>query len=300
MKVSAIITTMNRAGLLKKAIESVLNQTHKDFELIVLDNNSKDETEKVVRNFTDSRIIYIRHKQIGISEARNLGVKNAHGEYVGFLDDDDEWLPNKLELQVALFERSSSRIGLVYGGFERINPDGIVYSIFTPRLRGDVFWGYFCDRDPLTGSASNPLMRKEVFTVVGGYDEKIKTSEDWEFYLRLARKYEFDFVPKSVVRIRQHAGPRLGDRLEDAAYTEIVACEEFGDILKDRPRCHSNYLQTIGGKYCRVGKSKIGRKYLREAISKDPLNVVAYVQYTFSFLGKKLYQKLHKAYKLFR
>ncbi|MBI4095127.1 MAG: glycosyltransferase [Candidatus Liptonbacteria bacterium] len=295
-KISAVITTWNRSLMLKSAIASVLAQTVKDFELLVLDNGSTDDTEEVVRSFGDKRIRYVNHGRIGISEARNRGVREAKGEFVGFLDDDDEWLPEKLEKQLALFGKSSERVGMIYGGFRRVR-DGKTYETFRPKLRGSVLEAYLCERDPLTGSASNPLIRKSVFGAVGGYDEALKTSEDWEFYLRLMRKFEVDFVPDAILKIRTHSGARLGDRLLDAANAERKVCREFADILKTRPRCRSSYLQAIGGKFCRAGELKEGRAYLKKALSVSPSNYTAYAQYILSFFGTSLYRGGHALYK---
>jgi len=300
MRATAIITTFNRKELARKAIASVLAQTFTDFELIVLDNSSKDGTEEMVKSFNDPRIVYVKHPQLTIAAARNLGVKTARGEFLGFLDDDDEWLPKKLELQVGLFDRSPKDVALVYGGFNRVTVQGEIYDTFVPTLRGDVFDGYFCGHDILTGSASNPLIRKSAFDVSGLYDERIKSSEDWEMYLRLARDFKFDFVEEPVVNIRAHAGPRLGDRLEDAAQAELIACEKFKDYLVMHPTCHAYYLQTIGGKYCRIGKSEQGRKYLSEAIAVTPGNMVARVQYVLSFFGAKVYRYFHTFYQSHR
>jgi glycosyltransferase involved in cell wall biosynthesis len=299
MRVSAIITTFNRAPLAKKAIQSVLAQTYADFELIILDNSSTDGTEEMVKSFSDQRIVYVKHPQLGISAARNLGVRTARGEFVGFLDDDDEWLPKKLELQVALLDRLGADVGLVYGGFHRVDVDGKVLVTGKPKLRGDVFESYISGIDYLGGSASNPLIRKIVFALVGAYDEKLKTSEDWEFYLRLAARSKFDFVDEPLVDIRQHAGPRLGDKLEDAAYVEIVVCDEFPEFFSAHPAVHSFYLQRIGGKYCRIGKAKEGRGYLRQAIAIFPGNMTARVQYLLSFLGAGVYRWFHSFYQSF-
>ncbi len=91
-KVSAIVTTFNRSEKLKRAIVSVLNQTEQDFELVILDNSSTDDTSSVVRSFRDPRIRYFRHPPLNIARARNFGVKKARTAFIGFLDDDDEWL----------------------------------------------------------------------------------------------------------------------------------------------------------------------------------------------------------------
>lgn len=298
--VSAIITTWNRSAMLKRAIASVLAQTFRDFELIVLDNNSSDNTMEAVRAFRDGRLRYLRHSPLGISEARNAGVRESRGEFVGFLDDDDEWLPYKLEKQVTLFLNASARVGMVYGGFYRITPQGAIYDEFRPTLRGETLLEYLCSRDPLTGSASNALMRKNVFAVAGGYEERLKTYEDWEFYLRLMRKFEIDFVPEPLLNIRRHRGPRLGDRVRDAALAELFVVEEFKDLLKNHPCCLSRYLQAIGGKFCRTGEPQTGRKYLRQAITAYPRNWAAYAQYALSYAGGAVYRCSHALYKKFR
>ena len=295
--VSAIITTFNRSRFLRKAVASVLAQEYGDFELIILDNSSTDDTESVVAGFADTRIVYVRHAPMGISAARNLGLKTARGKYVGFLDDDDEWLPGKLARQVGLFEKSGPDVALIYGGFHRIRSDGAIYDTFAPRLRGDVFMGYVCGHDTLTGSASNPLMRRELMGKIGGYDENIKTSEDWEFYIRLASRYKFDFIAEPVLNIRAHAGARLGDRLLDAAETELIMLGKFKEFFAAHRACRSYYLQTVGGKYCRAGECSRGRSYIAKAVADDPLNATAWAQLLFSFFGSPFFRRMHAFYK---
>ena len=113
--VSVIIPTYNRAEFLRLAITSVLNQTFQDFEIIVVDDASEDHTHEVMNNLNDKRIKYIRHEvNKRVSAARNTGVLHSSGDYIAFLDDDDEWLPSKLQRQVALLEDSTSTCGGVY------------------------------------------------------------------------------------------------------------------------------------------------------------------------------------------
>ena len=114
-KVSVIIPTYNRAGLLPRAVNSVLSQTYDDYEIIIVDDCSTDNTRDVIAAFTDPRVLSIRHQTNRRQSASiNTGISNARGEYIAFLDDDDEWLPAKLEKQVAILDSSSSNVGLVY------------------------------------------------------------------------------------------------------------------------------------------------------------------------------------------
>jgi len=299
-KVSVIITTFNRAEYLEKAIKSVLNQTYSDFELLILDNSSTDNTEEIVKSFNDERIRYIKHQPLNISQARNLGLKESKGDYIAFLDDDDEWLPEKLKREIEVFNQGNEKLGLVYGGFIRIDENGKEFEWHTPILKGNIFEPYLCRQDPLTDSASNPLIKKSVFKVVGEFDENLKCSEDWEFYLRLFRKFEADFTTEPVVKIRSHSKYRLGGRTKDALEAELLAYNKYRDALEKYPKVQSFYLQAIGGKFCRLGHLKEGRLYIKEAIKTYPFNLIAYFQYVISFGGILFYQKIHSFYQGFR
>ncbi|WP_447974988.1 glycosyltransferase family 2 protein [Nitrospira sp. Kam-Ns4a] len=295
--VSAIITTFNRKRFLGPAISSVLAQTFRDFELLILDNSSTDGTEELVSSFADSRIRYIRHPPLTIGQQRNLGVREARGEYIGFLDDDDEWLPAKLERQLEVFRTGPSDLALVYGGFVRIDSEGREFAVHRPVLRGRILLDLLRQRDAFTGSASNPLMRVSALRALGGYNDELCTSEDWELYLRLAERHSMDFTEENVVRIRSHRGPRLGDRVGEALKAEAIVFNRYQSTMDARLR--SFYLQKMGGKQCRLGFLQEGRRAIIQAIRENPVNVVAYAQYAMSWLGPNIYQAMHRAYKRF-
>jgi glycosyltransferase involved in cell wall biosynthesis len=296
-KISAIIITFNRADFLKKAIESVLNQTNPNFELLILDNSSTDNTEEIVKSFRDKRVRYIKHQPLNISQARNLGLKESKGDYIAFLDDDDEWLPEKLEKELEIFNQGNGKLGLAYGGFIRIDENGKEFEWHIPTLKGNIFEPYLCRQDPLTGSASNPLIKKSVFKIVGEFDENLSSSEDWEFYIRLFEKFEADFTSEPVVKIRSHSKYRLGGRTKDELEAELLVYNRYKDVLEKCLKVKSFYLQAIGGKFCRIGNPIQGRRYIKDAIIVFPLNFPAYFQYIFSFFNQSFYQKMHKLYK---
>ncbi len=294
--ISVIITTFNRKDYCREAIKSVLAQTYKDFELIVLDNSSKDETSEVVKNFDDQRIRYICHPQMNIAQARNLGWHNAKGTYVAYLDDDDRWLPNKLIKQLALFEKPGHEPALVYGGFVRIDQQGKKIGEFRPTLQGlqgMILKDLLKQKDAFTGSASNALLRRDILEKLDGYNEIVTTGEDWELYLRLSEKYTIEYIREPVLEIRQHVGPRLGDKLTEAAGLELLVMDQYKDIFNKDSKMKSFYFQKIGGKYFRMKDKQKGRMYMRKAIKASPLNISAYIQYIFSFFGNSFYHKMH-------
>jgi len=294
--VSAIITTFNRANYLETAICSVLKQDFNDFELIILDNSSTDNTESIIAGFVDPRIRTIKHPHLTISQTRNLGVKEAKGNFIAFLDDDDEWLPNKLSSELSLFEKMTEDVALVYGGFVRIDTEGKQFYTHTPILQGKVLKELLSLKDDFTGSASNPMIRKSAIVALGGFDESVNTGEDWEFYLRLAEYYQIRFVPEEVVAIRHHFGVRLGDRLRDYIDLEEKVMQRFAAIFDADNKLKSFYLQRIGGKYLRLGETYNGRKYIRRAIRCFPSNRIAYIQLLLSFFKKNTYSAIHRIY----
>ena len=294
-QVTVAITTFNRVRYLERAIRSVLGQEFADFELLVLDNSSTDGTDALVRSLRNRRIRYVRHAPCTISRSRNIGVQEAAGELLAFLDDDDEWLPQKLRRQVGVFQRADARLGLVYGGFVRFDDRGRQFGTHLPALEGRVLLPLLWQKDAFTGSASNPVLRTSIVRRLGGYDESVPTSEDWELYLRLAEQYDVKYVSDVLLRIRQHSGSRLGDRIDEARKLEERVLERYSRVMDRSLR--SFYLRKIGGKLCRNGFVKEGRRRIFEAIKTNPFNPGGYAQFALSFFGGAAYRHMHTWYK---
>ena len=260
-KISCIITTFNRCAFLQQAVESVLSQDFDDFELLILDNSSSDGTDEYAATLSDHRIQYVRHDEMGISEQRNMGIEIATGEFVAFLDDDDVWLPSKLSRQYNAFVETSDNLGLVYGGFEFYDDDGRRWGFFSPTKHQDVIQDLLWTKHPFSGSASNPMLRRQAVLAAGGYNEEVKAGEDWEMYLRLATNFAVATIAEKVLEIRQHNGPRLGDNVGAALFTDELVFDNFEPVM---PRSlQVRYLQKIGGKMARLGQTrKLGAKWL--------------------------------------
>jgi len=184
VKISIIIPTYNRADLLIQAIESALYQTYKDFELIIIDDGSTDNTYEVIKSFSSTRIRYFYIHHSGVSAARNTGINESSGEFLTFLDSDDHFLPNKIQMQLQVFSNNQS-LGLVACGWRevRINNHNIREVkpwINVPNLNLES-WLFGCP-----AGAGVIMVKREWIDLIGGFDTNLIAHEDWDLGLRLS------------------------------------------------------------------------------------------------------------------
>lgn len=198
--VSVIVATYNYGRYLACAINSILQQTFTDFEVIVVDDGSTDDTEDVIRQFLDgARIHYIRTGHVGQPAAKNTGAAHAQGEFLAFLDADDLWLPEKLERQIELLRRDPG-LGLVYCRRTIIDPEGRERQEPEPELhRGMVIEEIFRNNFVCFSSS---VIRRSVFEEMGRFDESIPLAIDYDLWLRVASVYRFDYVDCPLVKYR--------------------------------------------------------------------------------------------------
>ncbi len=201
--VSVVIPTYNRRDCIKCSVESVLNQTYSNIECIIVDDGSTDDTKKIIESIADNRIRYIYLSDNGgPSRARNIGIELARGKYIAFNDSDDIWYACKLEEQMYKF-RDMANFGMVYCDYlykgvqkEVIMPPDI-YDI--SELEGDIFQSLLNDNKIGTPTI---LVRKECIQDVGGFNENLKSLEDWEFVIRIASKYSIGYIHKPLMRVQ--------------------------------------------------------------------------------------------------
>lgn len=300
--VSVIIPTYNRAALVLKAVQSVLEQTYQNFEIIVVDDGSIDNTEELVRNFKDDRIRYIRfNENQGAPFARNKGVKIAKGEYISFLDSDDYYLPNKLALQIDAF-KSNSDAGLVYSKFFIESSDTkkrVEYGSKTFES-GHLFEKILLKSIPCR--IQTWLIRKECFLSIGGFDEKLPMLQDRDFIVRFSYRYKLLGVPEPVAVVVFHKGIRISDA---SAKVNEYACNRVLDKISmlvetggHSPilikKMASLYYSIIGRAYLAEGNFSKARYYFLKALSSNPLNYKVY-PYLISSINKNLYCLMKKA-----
>ncbi|WP_148864356.1 glycosyltransferase family 2 protein [Marinobacter fonticola] len=220
--VSVIIPVFNRAHLLRRTIDSVVAQSFPDFEVLLVDDCSDDDPAAVVESFGDSRLRYLRQPQNqGVAAARNRGLREAKGEYIAFLDDDDEWFPEKLALQVELFRRSSPEVGLVYTGVETVADDGS-YTLQVPSARGDLYRELLV-RNLLHGGGSNIMIPRNVIARVGFFDENLPAIEDYDYWLRICRWYKTEVVSAPLIRYNDFRVPLEGKERQERRSLDVKA-----------------------------------------------------------------------------
>jgi len=203
-KVSVIIPTHNRPAFLRRAIESVLRQTYEDFDIIVVDDASREDVQGIINDFHDSRIRLIRHEvSTGEAGARNTGILNSQGEYIAFLDDDDEWLPEKLALQVTILENNSPKVGGVYTGYMAVNftEQQVLYRK-VPSKRGDIYRDLL--KRNVIDTPSTVLIRRACIEKAGLFDGAVFYGIDCDLYLRIAKHFHFEYLEAPLVKYHIH------------------------------------------------------------------------------------------------
>lgn len=202
--VSVVIATYNLAAYVPLAIQSVLDQDYSNIEVIVIDDGSTDGTRNAVKPYlNDARVRYLFQDNRGQAAAKNYGVRQSHGDYVAFLDGDDMWAPEKLELQMPLFSRSEA-IGVVYSRMRYIDEQGKELGIPDNELfRGRVS-GLLLIRNFI--GFGTCVVKKECFDRLGGFKEHVKMGIDYDLWLRFSTQYEFDYVDQPLLHYRVWGG----------------------------------------------------------------------------------------------
>jgi glycosyltransferase involved in cell wall biosynthesis len=207
--ISVIIPTYNGAtrGFLPQAIESVLAQTYRNFELLLIDDGSTDGTGQLCEHYlVDSRVKYIYQKNAGVAAARNYGIRESHGEYICFLDDDDLWISTKLEEQLSFVKNLSDKnLGLCYTGLEIITKYGVrTGAIQANSANGNVFTQMLIEN--VVNCTSSVMIPRKVFEDVGLFREHLSYAEDYDLWVRIAKTYFLYSIDRVLVLYREHGG----------------------------------------------------------------------------------------------
>lgn len=289
-RVSVVIPTYDRPGLVQRAVDSVLAQTFEDLECIVVDDCSPSEASaSAIEAYDDPRLtVHKLEENRGPSGARNAGIERAEGEYIAFLDDDDRWLPAKLERQVELLDSADDRIGLVYCWMDYCTPDGTVVQEYRPELRGDVF-SQTLDGQPI-GACSTLLVRSSVVRAVGGFDESLPRGNDGDFIRRVCRHWEVDYVPEALVDYyvehdhERVTNLRTAEDVREVIHGKRTKLRKFPDELEQHPSRKANILAGIGYHHSLLGEWVEAGSYFHRAVRTAPTSAQVYIYLARTFL----------------
>lgn len=312
-KISVIIPTYNRAHLLERAVRSVLAQTFRDLEIIVVDDASTDNTqaifkEKFRHELDTEMIIYIRNKiNLERSRSRNKGIETARGKYIALLDDDDIWLPHHLETLI-LYIDANENIACAFSKPVWLYENGAVEDKFCKlnlTTGSGTFYRNLCISGNMVFSPAS-LLRRELYMDVGGYREDISQNEDWEFFSRVAMNYNIGFTNTVTVLFCAHRGTHSQMTVGNKAYIK----ENAWKIIEQNSIKYNYHLENeIIGRICITMAENFipvmnkSREYFFKALKSDrklALQCSTWGLFTRIILGHYLYLKLKDLKRLFK
>jgi len=334
-RVSVIIPTYNSAKYISETLDSVLAQTYRDYEIIVVDDGSTDNTYEIIKQYHVNNIqdiqliemtnpskraqqaqraelIYIYKQNGGPASARNVGIKNAKGEYIAFLDSDDLWLPEKLEKQVRYFEEHPD-VGLVFSDCIRFDEKGLQERRNQKKrfISDDMFVNIWWDNMIATLTV---MLRKHCFDKVGIFDEskEVEGSEDWEMWLRIAKEYRLGYLSEPLAKYRVRSGGHCRSNI-DRAYKAIkVVFDKYWEDMErklpnpeklGRKRLFKHHFD-YGFSFFYTGDPQKARKQFKKAVKYDSFNFRAIIYYMATFLPINTITKIKNSYipykKIFR
>lgn len=280
--VSVVIPNYNYAGYLGGAIGTALGQTYPDVEVVVVDDGSSDGSKEVLDAYGD-RVKAIFQQNRGVAAARNNGVRASRGEFVAFLDADDLWLPDKIERQVERFTENRN-LGLVHVGVTEIDQAGNSLGERLDGGEGREVWKNLLLFSPngILGGGSGAMIPREVFDELGGFDERLSTSADWDLYFRIAIRYAVGFVAEPLLKYRVHSSNMhsnidVMDRDMTLAYENAFG-QTTAEMREIRSRAFGALHQNLAGSYFVAGNYGKFLSHSVKSLVSHPRNIVHFLK----------------------
>jgi len=293
-KVSAVIVTYNRPNFVGDAIQSVLNQSFKDFELIIVDNGVEIPAKEIVESFSDSRIRYIQNnKNTGCAGGKNVGMRNMSGEFVAFLDDDDVWFPDKLELQIKAFEKNPeagfcfTAVTQVFdhGARDSKVPEGIGNYYEKALQKFNLFL------------AVTLMIKKEVLDDIGLIDETLPSCDEAELMIRISKKYKGVGINKPLVKVMSLSShQQMGRSYQIKIDSRKIVFKRYEEEYKKRPNVFANHLFILAQAYRNNGQYKEAGDTFKKSyeFNSQFKTFIHYLSMYFSGFGYKLFRILKR------
>ena len=288
-RISVVIPTCQRdPEIVRRAVSSAIAQTHRDIEVIVVDDSpdsfpGRDAVGEMLGALQDDRVQYVRHEvNRGACAARNTGIARATGEFLAFLDDDDEWLPEKLKIQLTRMHEMGEDYALIGCGSLTVDDTTGTRRARKPwPARGMVFDRLILEN--FIGSTSFPLIRRRCMDTVGPFDVLMKSAQDYEMWLRLAARYRVDTVDAPLVFYHVNGDARISVNEANRIQGLERLDEIHADYLRAHPAAKSARLMKRAPHYLKAGQRDSARRALIDAARLNPFvifkNVPVFVDY---------------------
>jgi len=305
--VSVILTCYNGARWISQAIKSVLAQTYKDFELLVIDDGSTDSSKEIISTYlSDKRVHYLYQENKGFSAAINKGIKESKGDFIGFVGQDDLWMPNKLEVQIRYFDEHKA-VDLVHSNYYSIDSEGKIIKVIEIKIPS------FSSKKKLIEylfinnfiGFETVLVKKRCFDEVGFFDERMTGFSDHDMWLRIAGKFNIAYIDLPLVKKREHELQLSKTRIEQVLKDEFLMVNKainHYSFLKNAERKKLAELYYIWGTtMLQKGRNEKAKQKFLKAIRCRPWKfkaIMAYITPTlYRFIWDRYRQsksKLHK------
>lgn len=299
VRVSVVIPTHNRGNLIEKSVRSAMKQTHTNLEIIVISDGSLDNTDEVMEKLMqeDSRIKFFSYyPSKGANEARNMGILKSKFEYVAFLDDDDQWFPDKLEKQLEIFSKDLE-IGLVCGGINAIYVDQNTESVFIPPAKRD------SSKDILIrnciGSTTTVVVKKELFAKSGMFDVELQALQDYDLWIRLCQHTKVGVLKEPCVKYYHYPNSNQISRdtykyINAVGYIEKKHSKLLHSLnIEERKERKNVFMLLLSKKGIKNGEKKLAFKYSVRALQ-HKINKQAIICLTLSILPFNDFMLLRK------
>jgi glycosyltransferase involved in cell wall biosynthesis len=297
--VSVIMNCFNGEEYLREAIDSVIAQTCSNWEIIFWDNASTDNSVKIAKSYTDERMRYFQGElTVPLGMARNLAIEKSSGKFIAFLDCDDLWMPEKLALQVDLFK--NEKIGLVYSDVVSFTHGTTLNRLFenTSPIHGNVFSELL---QHYILSMSSVVVRKATLSEIGGlFDNRFHVLEDKDFFLRIAKISELDFVPQVLSKWRVRADSESHQQFDRFSKENVLLLRKFRELWPGFENDYSSEIQKVTEKisfqeaveYWKKGEYKKARALLKGKFHKRKFKLFYFV----TFLPSVMFSLVFKLY----
>lgn len=278
--VSVVIPNYNYTRYLKQTLDSVLAQTYPSVEILVVDDGSTDGSQELLRSYGE-RLRWYQHDRQGVSVARNRGATESAGDFIAFLDADDFWQPTKLSKQIDLL-LADPGLGFVHCGVRKVDAEGKPGEILVDGMDGWVSKELLLfDRPVILASGSTGVVRRTLFTEVGGFDARLSTSADWDFCFRVSNRNRVGFVPEALVYYRFH-GNNMHGNIKLMEHDMLLGYQKAfsnsdAKLTSIRRKSYGNVYMVLAGSHFRAGNNFDFLRNALKSIVCSPRNVTRLV-----------------------